>query len=377
MPYNFDEPVNRRKTNSYKWDKFKEDVLPMWVADMDFKSPPEVIEALEKLSTAGLYGYAHEPEELYDVIIKRLNKLHNWKIKKEWIVFLPGLVPGIHVSTRIAGNGFYSVMTSSPVYYPFLQAGAFGERRLHDIPFIEKDGKTSMDFDNMYKKATPDTKAYLLCNPHNPNGRVFTKKELKQLAEFVIEKDLLLMSDEIHCDMILDESKKHISIASLSDEIAERTITLLAPSKTFNVAGLGCSVAIISNPKIREKFNNERFGMMPMVTAFAYESALAAYKYGEPWRKELMDYLRGNHDYLLEEINKIDGLEMKPLEGTYLAWIKFDKKIEDIESYLVDFGLGVSPGTIFNGKQYFRLNIGTQRSNVEKAVSILQKAFIS
>jgi cysteine-S-conjugate beta-lyase len=376
MIYNFDKAINRHHTNSYKWNKFNKEVLPMWVADMDFLSPTAVSDALLKLVDHGVYGYTHAPLELYDVVIDRLDKLHNWKVDRESILFLPGLVPGIHTSTRILGSDYTSVMTSTPVYYPFMQAGDWGPRRLQAIPFARKNNEWKMDLDAMQAKATPDTSMYLLCNPHNPNGRVFSKNELEELAAFCIEKDLIVMSDEIHCDLILDPSKKHISIASLSQEIAQRTITLLAPSKTFNIAGLGCSIAIIENTELRAKFQKEMFGIMPMPTAFAYEAALAAYKHGEPWRKELIAYLKANHDYLLSEINKIDRLEMLPLDATYLAWIKYDGQVDGgIEKYLASFGLGVSPGEQFDGDGYVRINFGTQKANVEKAVEVLKKAF--
>lgn len=376
MTFNFDQPIDRHNTNSYKWDKFDKNVLPMWVADMDFQSPPAVIESLRSLVDHGVYGYVHAPMELYDVVIDRLARLHNWKVEREDILFLPGLVPGIHTSTRILGSGYTSVLTSTPVYYPFMQAADWGPRRLRAIPFVRQNNQWEMDFAQITSSATPDSKMYLLCNPHNPNGRVFSKKELEQLAQICIEKDLVIMSDEIHCDLILDPSKKHISIASLSEEIEQRTITLLAPSKTFNIAGLGCSIAVIQNKELRTKFQKEMYGIMPTPSAFAYESALAAYKHGEAWRQELISYLKINHDFLLTEINKIEKLEMLPLEATYLAWIKYEGKVEGgIEKYLANFGLGVSPGEQFDGDGYFRINFGTQKSNVEKAVEILKKAF--
>lgn len=376
MPFNFDQQVPRQNTNSYKWDKFENSVLPMWVADMDFESPLEIKAALQKLVDHGVYGYTHAPMELYGTVIERLKTLHNWEVQEDWIVFLPGLVPGIHASTQLLGNEFNSVMTFTPVYYPFLQAGDWGPRRLQAIPFARENNTWAMDFEQMRNTTTPDTKMYLLCNPHNPNGRVFSKRELEELAALCLEKDMLIMSDEIHCDLILDPSKRHTSIASISPEIADKSITLLAPSKTFNIAGLGCSMAIIPNKKLRAAFQKTTFGILPMPTAFAFEAALAAYKYGEPWRKELIAYLRSNHDYLYEEVNKIDALEMLPLDATYLAWIKYNGHLpQGIEKYLASFGLGVSAGEQFDGDGYFRLNFGTQKDNVERAVAILKKAF--
>jgi cystathionine beta-lyase len=266
-------------------------------------------------------------------------------------------------------------MTSSPVYRPFLEASEMGNRRLQDIPFIWRNDRWEMDFEEMKKSLNPSTRLYMLCNPHNPNGRVFSKEELIQLADFCVENDLILCSDEIHCDFILDESKEHISIASLNKEIEVRSITLLAPSKTFNIAGLGCSLAIIPEKVLRDKFEKIKYGMMPMLSAFAMDAALAAYKNSEVWRLELLNYLRSNQAYLLKEINAIEGLKMEPLEATYLAWISYEGTgINDFVSHLESHGVGVQDASIFGGKGYFRLNFATQKSNLEEAIKRIRKS---
>lgn len=376
--FDFDKLVDRKNTNSYKWDKYPEGVLPLWVADMDFEVIPEIKQALSRIVDHGVIGYSHVPAELETVVVDRLKTLHNWEIKKEWIVWLPGLVPGIHTATRCISDDFFAVMTSSPVYRPFLEAADFGKRRLSDIPFVWKNERWEMDFTEMEKSVNPSTKLYLLCNPHNPNGRVFSKEELSQLADFCLKNDLIICSDEIHCDLILDETKKHLSIATLNKEIEQRSITLLAPSKTFNIAGLGCSMAIIPNAELRASFEKAKYGMMPMLSAFASESALAAYKFGEPWRKEMIAYLQSNYAYLLNEINKIEGLEMKPLEATYLAWIKYEKTgTSDFVEILEKHGVGVQDASVFGGKNYFRLNFATQKSNLEEAIKRIKKAIAS
>lgn len=365
----FDKIVDRKNTNSYKWDKYPEDVLPLWVADMDFEVAEPIKKALKKVVEHGVIGYSRTPDELVEVVLRRMKELHNWEIEKEWIVWLPGLVPGLHTAARCISDDYISVMTSSPVYRPFLEAAEIGNRRLLDVPFIWQNDRWEMDFEEMNKSINPSTKLYMLCNPHNPNGRVFSKQELEQLADFCVKNELVLCSDEIHCDLILDESKKHISIASLSKEIEAKSITLLAPSKTFNIAGLGCSFAIIPDQTLREKFEKTKYGMMPMLSAFAMESALAAYKDSESWRMELLKYLRANQSYLLKEINAIDGLKMEPLEATYLAWISFEATgITDFVSHLEKHGVGVQDASIFGGKGYFRLNFATQRANLVEAI---------
>ncbi|WP_255039541.1 MalY/PatB family protein [Lacihabitans soyangensis] len=371
----FDKIIDRKNTNSYKWDKYPENVLPLWVADMDFEVAEPIKTALSKIVDHGVIGYSRTPDELVEVVVKRLKDRHNWGIQKEWIVWLPGLVPGLHSAARCISDDYFSVMTSSPVYRPFLEAAEIGNRRLQDIPFIWENERWEMDFEEMKKSVNPSTKLYMLCNPHNPNGRVFSKEELEELASFCVENDLVLCSDEIHCDLILDETKQHISIGSLNKEIEARSITLLAPSKTFNIAGLGCSLAIIPDKTLRDKFEKTKYGMMPMLSAFAMESALAAYKDSEPWRIELLSYLRGNHNYLLQEINAIEGLKMEPLESTYLAWINFEETgIVNFVAHLEKHGVGVQDASIFGGKGYFRLNFATQRANLEEAIKRIKKS---
>jgi cystathionine beta-lyase len=371
----FDKIVDRKSTNSYKWDKYPEDVLPLWVADMDFEVAEPIKRALYKIVEHGVIGYSRTPDELVEVVLRRMKERHNWEIQKDWIVWLPGLVPGLHTSARCISDDYISVMTSSPVYRPFLESAEIGNRRLQDIPFIWQNDRWEMDFEEMRKSVNPSTKLYMLCNPHNPNGRVFSKQELEELADFCVENDLVLCSDEIHCDLILDESKQHISIASLNKEIEARSITLLAPSKTFNIAGLGCSLAIIPDKTLRNKFEKTKYGMMPMLSSFAMDAALAAYKDSEAWRLELLKYLRANQAYLLKEINAIEGLKMEPLEATYLAWISYEGTgITDFVTHLEKHGVGVQDASIFGGKGYFRLNFATQKANLEKAIKRIRES---
>ena len=371
MLYNFDKSTQRKGSGSVKWDMKPQNILPMWVADMDFESPDEIKNALNELVEHQIYGYAWPTEELFEVIINRMAEHHQWSIKKEWIVLLPGLVPGLHASARILEDK-PSVMTSTPVYFHLFKAAGSAGNQTIEVPFNLSNG-CQMDFEAMQKQLTAETGMYMLCNPQNPIGRVFSKDELLQLAEFCLKNNLILVSDEIHCDLILDETKKHISVASLNKEIENQSITLLAPSKTWNIAGLGGSLAIIPNPEIRKKFEKACFGIMPHMNNWQIKSMIAAYKYGEPWRKELIKYLKANHDYLLKETNQIQGLSMEPCEATYLAWVACDK--ENPEEYLLNHGLGVSGAHQFKGKGYFRLNFGTQRANLEKAVEILKGAF--
>jgi cysteine-S-conjugate beta-lyase len=370
---NFDKIINRHNTNSYKWDKYPKDVLPMWVADMDFEAPDVIKNSLQKIVDHGIYGYSAMPERLLDVFINRLRDLHNWNIQKDWVVCLPGLVPGLFNTTSLFPEKSIKTLVNIPVYHHFLHSA--DQQIRVEIPFIWKNENWTIDFEEFEKIVSQGVKLFLLCNPHNPNGHVFTREELENIAEVCIKYDVLLCSDEIHCDLILDESKKHISVATLNKHIENQSITLLSPSKTFNIAGLGCSFAVIPNPEIRKKFIKGMFGIMPMLSSFAFEAALAAYSEGGPWRKEMLDYLRKNHTYFLNEINQIKGLEMKPLDATYLAWVSYEGlEVENFTEILETFGLGVQDALIFGSKKHFRINLATQKVNVEKAIVIIKTA---
>lgn len=376
MKFDFDRPVNRTGTDSVKWNKYPDGVLPMWVADMDFESPEEISAALQKLVDRKVYGYAEAPAALYEIIAERLHTRHHWKVEPAWIVPLPGLVPGLHAAPRILDVGRSEIITSVPVYYHLSSSGRNAGLSVRHVPFAWNNNRWEMDFEGIEASVNTNTGMYMLCNPHNPNGRVFDRTELSTLAGLVVKHDLILVSDEIHCDLILDDTRSHISIASLDPEIEKRSITLLSPSKTFNIAGLGGSFAVIPDAGLRQRFTSACFGIMPRLGAWAFEAMMAAYRYGEPWRQELTAYLKRNHDFLLENFSRIPGLSMHSHEATYLAWIRCDHPdIEDIEGHLINFGLGVSGGPQFFANGYFRLNFGTQFSNVQEAVIRLERAF--
>ncbi|UBM58524.1 PatB family C-S lyase [Marinilongibacter aquaticus] len=373
MTYNFDKPTSRKSTNSLKWDIFPEIDLPMWVADMDFESPLEIKQALAKVVDHQIYGYAWPPQKLKDCIVNRLKERHNWAIEADWIVFLPGLVPGLHAAPRILDTERPHAMTATPAYFHMYKAAQSNGQKTFEIPFIWENESWEMDFESMENEVKKGVGMYMLCNPHNPNGKVFSKEELEKLVQFCLKHKLILVSDEIHCDLLLNPEKTHISAASLHPEIEQQSITLLSPSKTFNIAGIGGSYAIIPNADIRKRFQAVCYGIMPHLNNWAIESMYSAYTFGEPWRLALIEYLRKNHDFLLKEINQIKGLEMKALDATYLAWIKCNHP--DPESALKKAGLAVSGAQQFNGQGYFRLNFGTQRSNLELAIQRIKSTF--
>ena len=373
----FDQVIDRKNTNSYKWDKYADPtVIPVWVADMDFQAAPPILEALQKVTEHGIFGYSKCPDELYDVVIERLKTRHGWDVKKDWIVWLPGLVPGIGLSIRTVTTDAEAVMTATPVYHPFMLETHAAGRTLQKVPLQLENNRWVIDFEALEASVMPQTKLFLLCNPHNPAGTVFTKEEQEKLLEICLKNDIIICSDEIHCDLLLDETKKHLSIATLSPEAAQQTITLLAPSKTFNIAGLGCSMAIIPNDELRAKFIKTKAGLMPMLSAYAYEAALAAYRDGAAWHDELLDYLRQNHQFLLNEINQLKGMKMVPLEATYLAWIDTrESGIADFAQKLEAVGVGVSDGVQFDGAGFIRLNFACPRATLEEVVRRIKTVF--
>ncbi len=375
--FNFDEPIDRYNTNSFKWDRYaNKDVIPVWVADMDFRAAPPIIEALNKITEHGVFGYSRCPDELVTVVMERLEKLHQWKIEKDWIVWIPGLVPAIGLACRMAGQEGDAVMTATPVYHPFMLETIASLRQLQKVPMVLENGRWTIDFELLEQAITPQTKLFLLCNPHNPGGTMFNESELRKLGEICLKHNVLICSDEIHCDLIIDPTKKHISIATLSTELEQNTISLFAPSKTFNIAGLGCSFAVIPNKAIREQFMKTKAGLLPMIPPYSYAAALAAYRDGAEWHADLLDYLRANHAFLLKEVNQMKGLKMQPLEATYLAWI--DASGSGIENYVEQLeaaGVGVNAGKIFAGEGFFRLNFACTRSTLEEVIRRMKTVF--
>ena len=261
-PYNFDNVVERRGTASAKWDKYKEqDIIPMWLADMDFPSPPAVIEALHQRVEQGVFGYPTVPDELITVVLSMLLTEYGWEVQPEWLVWLPGLVTGLNLICRAAAVRGEEVLTAVPVYPPFLTAPGLSRRHLTTLPLIREAGRWTLDFDRLASLITPATRLFLLCNPHNPVGTVFTREELASLAGICDKYNLIICSDEIHCGLVLDPDKVHVPIATLDPAIANRTVTLMSPSKTFNLPG--CAFAIIPAEPLRQKFCRAMAGHGP------------------------------------------------------------------------------------------------------------------
>lgn len=376
MIFDFDTPIDRRNTGSMKWEKYKgKDIIPLWVADMDFRVPPAVIEALHNCVEHGIFGYAVSTEELLEVILAVLQKDYSWNVQPDWVVWLPGLVTGINVSCRSVGEDQDDVLTAVPAYPPFLTAPKYSRRNLITVDLVEDKGRWTFDFDRLERAITPRTSLFILCNPHNPVGRVFTEDELRTLTSICEKHDITICSDEIHCNLILDQDKTHVPTATLNPDIARRTITLMAPSKTFNLPGLGFSFAVIADARLRQRFQKVMVGIVPHVGVMGYAAALTAYRDSAEWHAELIEYLRKNRDIVERTIRDIPGLSMPHVEATYLAWIDTHTTgLKDPAKFFEDAGVGLWDSRDFGGSNAVRLNFACRRALLDKALDRMAEA---
>jgi cysteine-S-conjugate beta-lyase len=389
MHYNFDTLFDRRATECYKWNYYPDDVLPLPVADMDFISPQPVIDALQHRVSHGIFGYPEwsNPKSstlicLYEVIVERMQRLYGWEVKPEELVFFPGVVAGLNLACSALSGSDIGVLIQPPVYPPFLHladnAGAFlQEAQLA----LRPDGSYEIDWNAFEAAFTPQTKIFVLCNPHNPVGRVFRKDELERMASLCLEHGVTILSDEIHCDLLFS-GQNHIPIASLNPEIAQNAITLMAPSKTFNLAGLFCSFAVIQNPELRQRFRKVQESRSAAVNVLGLVAAEAAYSQGQEWLDQLLPYLQANRDFLFDYVNqRLPGVRMASPEGTYLAWL--DCRAANLpdgktpfEFFLHKARVALQEGKAFGagGDGFVRLNFGCPRATLVEALQRMEKA---
>jgi cysteine-S-conjugate beta-lyase len=365
--FGFDEVIDRTPTQSIKWHAYEADVLPMWVADMDFCSPPAVMQALRERIEHGIFGYEGHPSALRELIVERLARLYGWHVGPEAIVFLPGIVPGFNVATRAFVEAHEGLLIQTPVYMHIAHAAEDAGVQSHDMPLtLQADGRYIVDMDLFEKRITSQTRLFLLCNPHNPVGRVFTQDELEAMAERCLRHKILICSDEIHCDLLYNDHR-HIPIAALSPEIEARTVTLMAPSKTFNIAGLHCGYAVIPNPDLRRRYRQARGGLVGTPNLLGYTAAQAAYAEGAVWLRSLLKYLEANRDLMTGYIAEhLPQLRMTAPEGTYLAWIdcRHAGLSKSPARYFLEKGrLALNDGAAFGpgGEGFVRLNFGCPR----------------
>lgn len=377
MEYDFETIPDRTGTGSLKWQKYAgKDILPFWVADMDFCAAPEIVADLRKRLDHGIYGYTLPTKDAVGATIDYLARVHRLNVDPSWLVWLPGLVPALNVVARAYAGRGESILTCTPVYPPFLTAPGNQDRRCLKVPLTTRENRAVFDFDALEAAVEPDTRAFILCNPHNPVGRVFERGELEQLAAFCERHDLVLISDEIHCDLILDEDRTHIPTLALGDEVAARTVTLMAPSKTYNLPGLACAYAIIPDARLRARFQQAARGMITEVNCFGYAGCAAAYSKGENWRRALIGVLRANRDrvyaFLREELPEIGLL---PMEATYLAWLDVRPLgLADPVAHFEAGGIGLSNGVDFGVPGFLRLNFGCPPPLLEDGLARLAAA---
>ena len=321
MKYDFDQSVERKGTDSFKWQRYGDDVIPLWVADMDFVSPEPIVQALHERVDHRVFGYARPSEELITVIQERLKRLYGWDVPTEQIIFVPGVVTGLNLAYQLFADPGDGVLVQPPVYSHFVTDPVIHGRTLIDPPLIKKGDTYEMDFDAFESAINKRTKIYVLCNPHNPVGRVFRTDELERLADICIRNNILICADEIHCDLLYP-GYHHTPIATLSQEVADRTITFMSPSKTFNIAGLKCAFAIIKNPLLREAWVRGSEGLIPHVNIMGLTAALAGFRDGQEWLDHCLSYLKDNRDFLVEYVReKLPSIRMTQMEGTYLGWL--------------------------------------------------------
>ena len=384
--YDFDKLIDRTNTNCIKYDIRKSffgnaDVIPMWVADMDFKTPDFIVEAIKKRAEHEVFGYTFRPNSYSESIVNWLKRRHNWEIKPEWISFSPGVVAGLTLAIEAFSKPGNEVIIQPPVYFPFFDSVKGTGRELIENPLQLKDGRYYFDFDDLRKKITPETRLLLLSNPQNPGGMAWNENELMELAQICLENKVLIISDEIHSDLIL-EGYHHTPLAGISEEIAQNCVVCMAPSKTFNTAGLTTSFLVIPNK--RHFVAYERVMRLPhlhMGNIFGSVALEAAYTHGDEWLAQLLKYLQDNYS-VLEKFFKENLPEVKVMkpEATYLIWIDFSAyglSDELLNQKLIDAGVGLNRGVVFGkqGSGYMRMNIGCPRSVLMQALILIQKAF--
>lgn len=387
MRYDFDTVIDRRNTKSSKWDNVKalfgsDDVIPMWVADMDFRIPQPVIDAVTERVAHPVFGYTRTTSETIEAVVQRLEAKYGWKVAPEWVVITPGVVPAVNAAVRAYVPEGGSVVVQSPAYPPFWSTGPNNKVKTVSNLLRLDGGRYEVDLDALERDFRESgAKAMILCSPHNPVGRVWTRDELVRMGEVALKAGAVVISDEIHCELIL-KGYKHIPFASISPEFEANSVTCFAASKTFNVAGMHCSVAIIPDEEMRKKFNQVRSGIQGTPDFLAIIAMEAAFRHGDEWLAQLMGYIEGNVQFLLEYFaERIPAIKPIKPEGTYLVWldcrglgIKDPKELQRFfnEQAKVGMNAGYSFGP--GGEGFMRMNIGCPRSILEEGLGRIEEA---
>lgn len=386
----FDEYLDRRETNCFKWDgigekfgvKHTEEIIPMWIADMDFRSPREVIDTIVERAQTQAYGYTIKKQEFFDAIIQWVDRHYHWKIEKDWIVFTPGVIPGFYMAIQQFTKPGEGVIVQTPVYYPFMEGVENNDRKLVLNPLIEKDGYWTMDFEDLERKAQdPTNKLMIISNPHNPVGRAWTAAELEKLVDICERNHVIVVSDEIHADLMMDGHEHH-ALCAVSEKARKFAITQYAPSKTFNLAGLQTSYAVIPDVQLREAFlRQQTANRLGAMNWFGAAALVTAYTKCDDYVTALCDYVSANMDYMVHFLKeRLPELKMTKPEATYMVWVDFrgtGMRTEEIEKFILEKAhIATDMGSWFRdgGEGYLRFNLACPRSILEKALLQLEKA---
>jgi cystathionine beta-lyase len=377
--FDFDLIPARRNSDSNKWRKFPPDVLPLWVADMDFASPPAVVAALRARVEHGFFGYLTENPELREVVAERLAKRFGWRIEPEAVVPVPGVNSGVNLAVRALTRPGEGLLVQTPIYPPLLRAaGNHGVTRHGHLLTREADGRYAVDMAAYAAAIRPETRAFLLCNPHNPVGRLFDRRELEAMAQICLRHDLLIVSDEIHAELVFD-GRQHVPMATLAPEVEQRTITFIAPSKTFNIPGLKCAVAVVPSAALRERLAAAASDLVPKINVLGHTAAVAAYRDGDDWLQALLRYLEDNRDFLAREVTRrLPGVRMGLPDATYLAWLDCRETglVDPYTFFLEEAKVALNDGKAFGpgGEGFVRLNFGCPRALLTDAIGRMANA---
>ena len=371
---NFDQLINRHHTCSVKWDKYANDIIPLWVADMDFESPACVIDALKKRMNHGIFGYSHEPAHLKEILSKYLLNQYAWEVDPEWIEFVPSVVSSLYSIANRCTSANAHILTSQPVYHHLRNAAENSGREFDEVKLTRSGNRILINLEQLQEKVKPHTELMFFCNPHNPGGTVYSRNELADIAAVCQQEEITICSDEIHAGMVYPD-KTHTPIASISADAAERTITLMSLNKTFNFPGAGLAWIICKNQKLRQNALKDMGTLIPDIGVFGYISTQAAIEHGETWRQQLISYLDNNRQLLKNEISKIPELSLCDIEASYLGWISCEKlNQEDPSKLFLKHGLALQPGAMFQQKDHVRINFATPESVFTEALNRIKCA---
>ncbi|MGG4266919.1 MalY/PatB family protein [Peribacillus simplex] len=389
MKYNFDQEIRRLNTDCEKWDNIEnqfgvKDVIPMWVADMDFQSPQPIIEALKQRVEHGVYGYTLRPDSYMESIVSWLKRRHRWSIEKEWITHSPGVIPALSLAIKSFTQTGDKIIIQPPVYHHFARVIQANGREVVNNPLKLENGHYSIDFADLEAKIDSTVKMLILCSPHNPIGRVWSKEELTRLGQICMKHNILVVADEIHCDFVY-KTHTHIPFASISEEFANHSLTCIAPSKTFNLMGVQTSSIIIPNQQLHDRYDRELNTLsIGSPNIFGVVALEAAYRHGEEWLDQLLEYLQGNLEFTLNYFSKnIPQIKVIQPEGTYLVWLdcrELGFSVKELDEFmLLNARVAMNEGLIFGmeGEGFMRLNIACPRSMLKNALGGIEKAISS